>query len=176
MLPSRLLCTVYRTVPKMWNHFISGETEPDMIFTALWSLNWTQKDNRHISGALLLDFQLPNAALPIYKATVGTLEHDLIFSRLYPVHFTPRDLWAPSIYDFNDATSTQCLFNLMADMKWGWTVKGANCPFTRLPGSWIQVTHPTHKLKVAVSLGDELSVKGPGKGDVEDGVTGHLTR
>lgn len=177
MLPSRLSCAVYRTVPKMWNHFISGETEPDWIFITLCSLNWTEKDNRHISRAELPDFRLLNAALPVYKRQ---LEHwsipgDVMYNRLYPVHFAPPDLWTLSKSDSNDAKSTQCLFNLSADMKWGWVVIGANCPFTRLPGSWIQVTHPTHKLKVAVSFGDELSVKGPRKGDVEDGVTGHLT-
>lgn len=118
----------------------------------------------------MLHFPFPKRQLEHWR-----IPGELMYSRLCPDHFAPSDLWTPSKPAFNDGISTQCLFNLMADMKWGWVVKGANCPFTRLPGSWIQVTHPTHKLKVAVSLGDELSVKGPRKGDVEDGVAGHLT-
>lgn len=38
------------------------------------------------------------------------------------------------------------------------------------------VAHPAHQLEVAVRLGDELSVEGPGEGDVQHGVAGHLTR
>lgn len=42
--------------------------------------------------------------------------------------------------------------------------------------SAVAVAHPAHQLKVAVRLGDELSVEGPGEGDVQHGVAGHLTR
>lgn len=41
--------------------------------------------------------------------------------------------------------------------------------------SAVAVAHPAHQLEVAVRLGDELSVEGPGEGDVQHGVAGHLT-
>lgn len=41
--------------------------------------------------------------------------------------------------------------------------------------SAVSVAHPAHQLEVAVRLGDELSVEGPGEGDVQHGVAGHLT-
>lgn len=41
--------------------------------------------------------------------------------------------------------------------------------------SAVAVAHPAHQLEVAIRLGDELSVEGPGEGDVQHGVAGHLT-
>lgn len=66
-----------------------------------------------------------------FPFTKRHLEHwsipgDLMYSRLCPDHFAPSDLWTPSKPAFNDGKSTQCLFNLMADMKWGWVVKGTH--------------------------------------------------
>lgn len=38
----------------------------------------------------------------------------------------------------------------------------------------LRVTHPTHKFKVTVSLGDELSIEGPGERNIKDGIAGDL--
>lgn len=36
------------------------------------------------------------------------------------------------------------------------------------------VTHPSHKLKVTISFGDQLSIEGPGEGNIKYGITGDL--
>lgn len=40
--------------------------------------------------------------------------------------------------------TTSCLFNLMAEMKWSKTGRGANCPFTHFQDVWLRsLTPPT---------------------------------
>lgn len=52
--------------------------------------------------------------------------------------------------------------------------RGANWPFAHSQKVRRWVTHPAHKLKVTISLGDQLSIEGPGERNIKDGVTGDL--